>query len=248
MTPGRAWSYWRVYGAADELDHISVALASMVGDLPEQSVRWFFLRYADGGGTHVRFRFRATPDDADRIFLARGGIGRRVETDLYEPETTKWGRGPALEAAEWAFQRSSELAVAALRAGEDRLRVARSVLREALARLVPAPETRRGMLETHATWWLGGHGPGTAVYRDALRESARARSDSSVGGAAESEDVRALVDAFGSAMGAADASHPPLYHLHQHLHLTMNRLGLGPREEALVALGAIASPAQEGEP
>lgn len=240
MTTGEAWTYWRLYASPDELDRAALELSSIVQGVEETSVRWFFIRYTDAGGPHIRFRIRTSPDGADRLFLLRRSITYRIEADLYEPETAKWGTGRSLEAAESAFQASSEFALSALSADADRLRVAYRVMLESVFRLVPEPEVRARMLETHATWWLSGNGPGSPLYGEALRES-RLPAHGDAGEPSGLGGLDRVVAAFGAALDAADDSHVPLYHLHQHLHLTMNRLGLGARQEALVALRTRAS-------
>lgn len=111
--------------------------------------RWFFLRYADAGGPHLRVRFRGTPDALDGCWeagralwkehvrppdrgevhrlhpLAEAGLpdrgSRRLSLGLYGREHHYYGSPPAVDIAEEVFQASSELCLDAVRAtGSDR--------------------------------------------------------------------------------------------------------------------------------
>ncbi|MCZ7459968.1 thiopeptide-type bacteriocin biosynthesis protein [Streptomyces sp. WMMC940] len=111
--------------------------------------RWFFLRYADASGPHLRVRFRGTPDALDGCWeagralwrehvrppdrgevhrlhpLAEEGLpgsgSRRLSLGLYGREHHYYGSPPAVDIAEEVFQASSELCLDAVRAtGADR--------------------------------------------------------------------------------------------------------------------------------
>ncbi|MEV0962057.1 lantibiotic dehydratase C-terminal domain-containing protein [Streptomyces sp. NPDC049910] len=111
--------------------------------------RWFFLRYADASGPHLRVRFRGTPAVLDDCWEAgralwkehvpppaRGEVrrlhpraeeglpghgSRRLSLGLYGREHHYYGSPPAVDIAEEVFQASSELSLGAVRAtGADR--------------------------------------------------------------------------------------------------------------------------------
>ncbi|AWI29066.1 lantibiotic dehydratase C-terminal domain-containing protein [Streptomyces tirandamycinicus] len=111
--------------------------------------RWFFLRYADASGPHLRVRFLGTPAVLDDCWEAgralwkehvpppaRGEVerlhpraeeglpghgSRRLSLGVYGREHHYYGSPPAVDIAEEVFQASSELGLDAVRAtGADR--------------------------------------------------------------------------------------------------------------------------------
>jgi hypothetical protein len=103
--------------------------------------RWFFLRYVDERGHHLRLRFRGPTGSINRLqreleHAISGALAqiaateplpeRRLvplpiprlpsdeigwETDLYEPEVDAYGGATGVEMAETVFERSSDLAL-----------------------------------------------------------------------------------------------------------------------------------------
>jgi len=271
---GLAWSYVSAYPerAQDvDLDRmLRVWLAPLVARWAPLGEGWFFLRFVDEHGPHVRFRMLADPDVADalhqELFISRrvplvprgrgsgswmlgavnsrtdGGGTVRLIGDLYAPETGKWGSGAALRAAERTFEASSETALASLsRDGLDE---------EARVRLAAT-----AMLDLILAW---------SPPPDVTRAFARAHREWWAGPAIASdaarpsgprlrEIVREVVDGHDatsapprhaeSAVAGPHAPGRPLaYYLHQHLHLAANRLGLTPLQESTLAgvLGELA--------
>lgn len=122
--PALDWWYVRVYpGSAHALDAAVAAVVPWARRQAEavDAHRWFFMRYLDMTGQHVRLRIQAAPDAVDRLHTllpevdalvrdlpeARGGrrllagadLGelpgpRAVRPALYTPELEKYG-GPA---------------------------------------------------------------------------------------------------------------------------------------------------------
>lgn len=68
---GRAWSSWHLYGVGpgDYLHVVSTVIPAVVRQLSARSLidGFFFIRYADAGGHHVRLRLRAPEGAFDTI-------------------------------------------------------------------------------------------------------------------------------------------------------------------------------------
>jgi hypothetical protein len=117
---------------------IREVVAPLVAEHEQQWDRWFFLRYLDRIGAHVRLRLRLDGDTADDLAAQcdrlaetlgrlpapghdphavdaagwpRGPAVTQVRLALYEPETDKWGGTRYLPRAEQVFQQSSEVAL-----------------------------------------------------------------------------------------------------------------------------------------
>ena len=102
----RSWLYFKLYSTSvDELDRVVV---DVVGPLVErhrqQIVRWFFLRYYDGAGAHIRLRMLMSWADADLIAgdcdvltaqlmsLPLGGAGRERVGEIADAGTVPRAR------------------------------------------------------------------------------------------------------------------------------------------------------------
>lgn len=143
QTTQPTWLYLKLYPG--RLDLLDALIADVVGPFMTRhgtdSLRWFFLRYYDSAGPHVRLRLYMEPDAADAALraldLAPGFVDLRalrradsavpgmlaplggavswgeadVVVDLYEPEWTKWGGALYLPVAERMFERSSVVAL-----------------------------------------------------------------------------------------------------------------------------------------
>ncbi|GAB3550110.1 thiopeptide-type bacteriocin biosynthesis protein [Actinopolyspora lacussalsi] len=124
-TPGGEWLYARIYAAREHHDALlQREIAPLLGRIPAEVDRWFFVRYADPD-PHVRLRVHAAPQDVrDHVLpvlhewssraCADGTIGGFV-LDTYEPETSRYGGPEALEAAERLFAADSRLVLEQLR-------------------------------------------------------------------------------------------------------------------------------------
>lgn len=122
---GEPWLYLRTYGARAHQDdllrhHLPPLLnvASAAG-----ADRWFFLRYSDPDGQHLRLRLHApaerlwavTPAVLEQLtrWQAQGLIGRWLIDD-YDPELERYGGPAALPDAERVFAADSAAALALL--------------------------------------------------------------------------------------------------------------------------------------
>ncbi|MDH6114793.1 thiopeptide-type bacteriocin biosynthesis protein [Kitasatospora sp. MAP12-15] len=116
--PGSSWLHAKLYCSTDRHNELlSRQLPFLLGELPQDVTRWFFLRYADPD-PHLRLRFHGPAAVLGGELLprlaawaqrlgAQGHCGRLV-LDSYEPELERYG-GPAVMAqAEAAFQADSQ--------------------------------------------------------------------------------------------------------------------------------------------
>ncbi|MGW3041153.1 thiopeptide-type bacteriocin biosynthesis protein [Kitasatospora sp. NPDC001159] len=284
----RTWLYLKLYPG--RLDLLDATLIEVVAPLVEQvapsATRWFYLRYLDGSGPHVRLRFHVGLGQADALVLQRSALmeqlsrltgrpGRAplpvlpvlptgearsridVRFDLYEPEYAKWGSRQYLEVAERVFQASSSTALQLLVASdgtvEHRLAVGRQVAMQFLDRLGLAEAERDSFLRTHYTWWSGlkHAAPADGAARDAnlrtaheqVRPAVLEKSERLVEAGHLIDMVNRLCADMLIGIEKRGAHQKPLYLAFHHLHLTLNRLGIAPMEEALVSL--LAGPAPE---
>ena len=131
------WFYIKLYPLPDtDLDEtLRAFVVPFVYHWRSRCQRWFFLRFVDQNGPHIRLRMLVDGTTADAMYSdifvsfavspvpkrwrtrtwipasvyseTPGGGTARVSLDLYSPETSKWGTGHFLEAAESTFEASS---------------------------------------------------------------------------------------------------------------------------------------------
>lgn len=135
---GVDWWYVRAYpGSPDRMDAASCVLVPWLRDQARSTAaqRWFFMRYVDLTGHHLRLRLGGTPAALDRVHDRTGELAsllealpesppsdrlvpgavfasmastRRLRADLYAPELAKYGGAAGVDLAEQLFTRSSE--------------------------------------------------------------------------------------------------------------------------------------------
>ncbi|MCB5908613.1 lantibiotic dehydratase [Streptomyces pinistramenti] len=116
--PGGEWLQVCLYTPAERHEELLAAhLPPLLGQLPDQVDRWFFLRYEDAAGPHLRLRFHAPQDVLARDLLPllheratalhTGGLTGRVVWDSYDPELERYGGPEAMAAAERVFHADS---------------------------------------------------------------------------------------------------------------------------------------------
>lgn len=124
---GGDWLYFKVYCSRrtqDDLLRDQVPL--LVRAAAEHGAdRWFFIRYADPDGQHLRLRFHGEPDrlwsevagalGAMLLDWQRQGLVGAHRIDQYAPELERYGGAGARQAAEALFEQDSAVAVALLR-------------------------------------------------------------------------------------------------------------------------------------
>jgi thiopeptide-type bacteriocin biosynthesis protein len=127
---GRAWVYARLYCGHAAADRVVPRAHRLAADLRAAGAadQWFFLRYQDADGYHVRVRVRvrarpAEPSARPGVLAAVDALGRqavldglvsRVVLDDYVPEVARYGGAEGLRAAEELFTASSDQVAAAL--------------------------------------------------------------------------------------------------------------------------------------
>lgn len=260
--PVADWLYYRIYpgqihpGAAAGIDALLArilrpVLERLTGDLPE--LKWFFLRFADTTGVHVRLRLHAglpALEHAEHLLEgalveARREAGCRslcssFSTHLYSPETQKFGAGHGMRLAEDLFQASSSMVLGLLAGDGSTPRVAYAAghLLD-LLRTLPL-EQQTGFLHHYAWYWAGGpagHPTANVVASDrAVAVLARARQVLAAPGPGEA--LRRYGTQYRAAMrGDARRQVPRTDYLllFHHIHLTHNRLGVRPATEAALA-------------
>ncbi|WP_055480278.1 thiopeptide-type bacteriocin biosynthesis protein [Sphaerimonospora mesophila] len=274
--PQADWLYYRIY--LDSYQRTQVILEEVVRPLSEDFTaqsgegNWFFLRYLDPSGLHVRLRLLGTEDrisalesriDAAldelfdtgalstpvtgeaRIRVQWGAQDRRgyVKT-IYEPEYVKWGGESGLEFAHRCFEASSRFAIESVDEGSwtGRPLVALMTMAASLALL---PHTARsGFAYQYVWYWCGGGRTDPKPVLDAIRGSADRTAARIVEGTRNLIDeprriehlgryLRVLSESIGDRATAA-SGRTSAHLLFHHLHLTNNRLGINPREEALL--------------
>jgi thiopeptide-type bacteriocin biosynthesis protein len=87
--------------------------------------RWFFVRYRDRDGDHLRLRFNGPAEELFSAFYPKlsgmlaewqnNGLIGSYQVRQYDPELERYGGSPSRAAAELVFQRDSAAAVALLR-------------------------------------------------------------------------------------------------------------------------------------
>ncbi|MEU6867108.1 thiopeptide-type bacteriocin biosynthesis protein [Streptomyces sp. NPDC046876] len=290
------WLYLKLYpGRPDLLDAtLTEVVAPLVAQVAPLASRWFFLRYLDTTGAHVRLRFHLAGPAADALAERRAELTGRLEAladrpapdrpaptalpasaapgavpsagraqgrpevrlDLYEPEYAKWGGPRYLEVAERTFQASSATALRLLDASdgtlEHRLALGGSVMTGLLDRLGLTGEQRAGFLRTHYAWWSGrrhaqpadGAARDTALrtLHDRLLPTVRERAERLLATGPESEMISRLCADMLLGIEDRGPQQKPLFLAFHHLHLSLNRLGIVPVEEALVSLSAGSYP------
>lgn len=131
--PGSEWLSVRVYSDPDTHDRfLRDEVPKLLESLPPAVDRWFFLRYADEAGPHLRLRLHTGEQDGSASLLPlvrkwispliSSGRARDIYVDSYRPETVRYGSGETLQAVERLFHRDSETVLEQLRqpcAGSD---------------------------------------------------------------------------------------------------------------------------------
>lgn len=200
---GSDWWFVRAYpGAAGLLEPAVTLLVPWMHDQARavQGDRWFFTRYVDYHGFHLRLRVRCADDGADRLssrtaeildllaaagasgvarsFLAPAALTEHrrspsVAPCLYSPEHRKYGAFAGVELAEELFTRSTQWFAAHLLgspSGPRRAAVAVEFARRLVSRTLPLDE-RTPFWDSHRRQWAW-HAR-LALRTDAQREAAR---------------------------------------------------------------------------
>lgn len=242
--------------------------------------RWFFIRYVDPSGPHIRVRFQGRPDVLDNCYTtgnrlwqemkrprvpaeqimrlhpraepAAWGRGHhRLSFGLYGREYHRYGASNSMELAENLFQHSSEFSLQAITTtGPDRLQraqLAMNIMQGFTSSLSPTQQTR--FWQFHWKYWTAALEDNPALMRQTERAAmhwrpilterpTRSHPPDDALTTAATVFGRALTDGVRSAL-RTNANLNAHQLLLMHLHMTLNRLGYLPLEEAV--LGRIAA-------
>ncbi|MFI5493481.1 lantibiotic dehydratase [Actinoplanes sp. NPDC051859] len=125
------WLYFQLYGSRRTQDDLlREQIPALVRRAAEHGAdRWFFIRYTDGQGHHLRIRFHGSPSVRwAQAGAAVGGLltqwqragivgGHRL--DQFDPELERYGGAQARNTAELIFQHDSAAAIDLLRLAKD---------------------------------------------------------------------------------------------------------------------------------
>ncbi|QPP06109.1 lantibiotic dehydratase [Streptomyces bathyalis] len=129
---GGEWLYLKLHGSARTQDDVlRDRIPELVGLAGEKGADgWFFIRYTDDGGHHLRLRLHG-PRPAElwgEVAPAVGEVLRRWQMEgvlrshslaQYDPETERYGGPGAQRLAEQVFRYDSEAAIELLRLAKD---------------------------------------------------------------------------------------------------------------------------------
>lgn len=120
---------------------------------------WWAVRYADHDGPHLRIRIPNHHADAPPALAAwadqlrQEGLLRHMRLETYQPETGRYGRGPALEAVHALFSADTTVALAQLHHAANNPSRAHALGAASLFHLVTSAHT------TNALEWMIRHLP-----------------------------------------------------------------------------------------
>ncbi|MEV6318449.1 thiopeptide-type bacteriocin biosynthesis protein [Streptomyces sp. NPDC051776] len=295
--PAQEWLYARIHhrNHADGELLLTTLVPSWLHEAGRLGIRrWFFVRYADLSGPHLRLRFRGAPGALDDCYAAGrrlwveharrppaqeaverlhpmaeaaipGSGQRRLSFGLYGREYDYYGAPAAVDIAEELFQQSSEVSLEAVaRTAGDRAaraRIAVDVMRGCLGDLGTAQRERFWRL--HWQHWTGPLSGAPALMVQAEKTAARWRrrlgedacaAATAPGAAGLSAAATALGRALAEGVSRAMRADPGAVAsrlLLMQVHMTLNRLGFLPLEEAVLgraAAQAPSTPAPRGGP
>jgi thiopeptide-type bacteriocin biosynthesis protein len=128
---GGNWLYLKVYGSRRTQNDLLRAQVPLLvqAAAAHGADRWFFIRYSDPDGHHLRLRFRgergrlwsevAPALGAMLLDWQQQGLVGAHRVDQYDPELERYGGAEALQSAEALFERDSAAAVALLRLAKE---------------------------------------------------------------------------------------------------------------------------------
>jgi thiopeptide-type bacteriocin biosynthesis protein len=193
---GGEWLFLKLYSPSRGQDELLLShLPVLIGQARARGAeRWFFIRYTDAEGHHLRVRLHGRPE-ALWGDVARGvgdtldgwrsqGLVRAVRVDEYEPEAERYGGAGVSAAVERVFEADSDAALALLDIaagpGGPTLDACAVVSLAALAQAFgpPAPDAPRAALDCGddaAAAWLSLTGTRRALPELYRKEAARWR-------------------------------------------------------------------------
>lgn len=120
FTTGSNWLYYKIYCGAKIGDQF---LAENIKEITDELIvnnaikKWFFIRYSDSQGQHIRLRFELKKDnDVSQITkliynttqsFIKDGLVHKVQTDTYQREIERYGKA-SMELSETLFYYDSK--------------------------------------------------------------------------------------------------------------------------------------------
>jgi thiopeptide-type bacteriocin biosynthesis protein len=197
--------------------------------------RWFFVRYADEDGPHVRLRLRPWPGRGDELAAALDAMaseaGARAAFEAYVPELDKFGGPAGMAIAEELFELSSAIAVELVRGEQTAGAPGRALCADLMA-LVVAAFPPPGI--EHRFWSLYARRLGAAAA-SSLPAAAAAAATTPANAGAVLERWRAGLERCAARYRELATRPPPEVLAAHFLHLMNNRLGVSIAEEAQLA-------------
>jgi thiopeptide-type bacteriocin biosynthesis protein len=182
MLPTHEWLYYRIYVADDtEADRlleylVRPALDRLRAEVP--GLRWFFLRFVDPTGMHLRLRLCAELPAVNHMAAVLDRLLSAAQSDgavrfagewadrpvtcqgfgkaLYVPETAKFGAGAGIRLAETLFQASSSAALDCVGPRYATMRVGYGAANVILLLAGLPASVRPSFLHQYAWYWSGG--------------------------------------------------------------------------------------------
>jgi ABC-2 type transport system ATP-binding protein len=280
--PAGEWTALAVFGGGVErLDGVlerAVAPAIRAGRSLEGFERWYFVRWTDERGPHLRVELCGRAEVADAVAgridqllheadgtpvrdpvlprpasQRRGGRRLGVEPVAHRSEYSRFGDG--LPQAEQLFELSSDVVLEGLPAlprGHDRVAYGLALMRA----MVEVEQV--GLLEPVAFWegcareWTGGSERGERLLESLARHARRLGPQLEEAADHLRGDCSAGLERYAEACRPALDEGATQVTVRRHVHLTNNRLGVTQMEEALLALllarGGPPEPAAPGRP
>ena len=254
-TPTHEWLFARVHprhpssDPARTLDALVERVVRPVADAvaglgSSGEPRWFWLRYVDHAGPHLRLRVRARHSDLERVLpvVDAASTGEDLTLSVYEPEPEVFGGAVGVDRAELVFQDSSALGLAAVEQvpwGRPRVHLAAGLLARAVD-VLPA-DARAAHLRGTAVYWRGGAPRTTPAGIDP--HAADAWLDGAL-----AEHVDRWLAGLRTPLDWPQAPRLGRW-VFRHAHLMLNRLGVPPSGEAALADALAAArtlPGDEG--
>jgi len=122
LFPGSRWSYLKLYTGPETQDRLLVTrIAPLLANLSIDLKRWFFIRYQDEVGAHLRLRLELRPTSAAKLWrdllreIATWPEVERCMLDTYERELHRYGGKRAASVVETFFAIDSAATVELLR-------------------------------------------------------------------------------------------------------------------------------------
>lgn len=233
---------WHLYCDSVDSDTVISAMTNVVSEASgsdHPSNHWFYIRYFDSLGYHIRYRDLVTSRAiaaTNEVLLSQTVIPVSSWTlRPFQYEATKWGNSSLAKSLYLDISHLISLAV--MTAGSDpglRRASCLALVAFILDSVDPDEDSFRSFLYNHYSWWSHS----TSTFEEFAQHSEE------LGGYLQSTDLDTFTELLRplelrtelhkliSSLRMLPAPRPLSYYLHQHVHLLHNRAGLHFTEEA----------------